>query len=169
ICNHTNNIRHIVLSDSKPVGLQGCQCTCVTAMLFQTAHYSQLSLPAVPPVLSCTDTEQKWNKPRTMGIKPGPVKDMVILSAMPRNKKIFEGIRSNLFKVISTLRINEVYQGLSPQEAPLITTMAVSSDVRLVDSMFGTVQEGSVLSYQLAARTVPRTHPHHEAPPPPQL
>ncbi|MEQ2288672.1 hypothetical protein AMECASPLE_025212 [Ameca splendens] len=32
-----------------------------------------------PPVLSCTQTEQKWHKPRTMGVKPGPVVAMVVL------------------------------------------------------------------------------------------
>ncbi|XP_037545850.1 uncharacterized protein LOC119422545 [Nematolebias whitei] len=134
----------MVLRESKPVEFQGCQCTCVAgtvlcshvaALLFQTAHYSQLKLPAVPPVLSCTDTEQKWHKPRTMGIKPGPVKDMVVLSAKPRERKIFEGIRSNLYKgttsplpLISTLRIQDVYRGLPAEEAPMITTMAVSND-----------------------------------------
>ncbi|XP_037531175.1 uncharacterized protein LOC119421601 isoform X2 [Nematolebias whitei] len=175
----------MVLRESKPVEFQGCQCTCVAgtvlcshvaALLFQTAHYSQLKLPAVPPVLSCTDTEQKWHKPRTMGIKPGPVKDMVVLSAKPRERKIFEGIRSNLYKgttsplpLISTLRIQDVYRGLPAEEAPMITTMAVSNDVPLVDSLFGPVQEGSVLSYQLPAKVVPRTRPHQHVLSPPQL
>ncbi|KAL0993701.1 hypothetical protein UPYG_G00112050 [Umbra pygmaea] len=48
----------IVLGDSKPVVLQRCQCTCVAgtalcshvaALLYQTAHYSQLRLTSVPP------------------------------------------------------------------------------------------------------------------------
>lgn len=65
----------IVLSDSHPVQLQGCQCTCVAgtalcnhvaALLYQTAHYSQLKITSVPPTHSCTETEQKWHKPRTM-------------------------------------------------------------------------------------------------------
>ncbi|MEQ2300878.1 hypothetical protein AMECASPLE_030312 [Ameca splendens] len=38
-------------------------------------------------------TEQKWHKPRTMGITPGPVNDIVILSARPRERKLFKRIR----------------------------------------------------------------------------
>ncbi|XP_076153873.1 uncharacterized protein LOC143137508 [Alosa pseudoharengus] len=175
----------IVLRDSKPVVLERCQCTCVAgtalcchvaALLYQTAHYSQLRLTSVPPVFSCTETEQKWHKPRTMGIKPGPVNDMVIISARPRERRLAEGIRSNLYKGvscplpdISTLKVQEAYHGLSADEAPMITAMALSSNVPLVESMFGPVQEGSVLSYQLPIRTVPITRPHTDAPSPPQL
>ncbi|KAK0153218.1 hypothetical protein N1851_005090 [Merluccius polli] len=146
------------------------------ALLYQTAHYSQLGLTSVPPVFSCTETEQKWHKPRTMGIKPGPVNDMVIISARPRERRLAEGIRSNLYKGvscplpdISTLKVQEAYHGLRSDEAPMITAMAVSSDVPLVESMFGPVQEGSVLSYQLPLRTVPSSCPHTDAPSPPQL
>ncbi|XP_030254932.1 uncharacterized protein LOC115570464 [Sparus aurata] len=175
----------IVLRDSKPVELQRCQCTCVAgsalcshvaALLYQTAHSSQLRLTSVPPVFSCTETEQKWHKPRTMSIKPGPVNDMVILSARPKERKLVEGIRGNLYKGvnctlpdISTLKVQDVYHGLTADEAPMITTMAISSDVPLVGSKFGQVQEGSVLSYQLPTRTVRRTRPHTVAPSPPQL
>ncbi|KAK0142231.1 hypothetical protein N1851_020062 [Merluccius polli] len=175
----------IVLRDSKPVELQRCQCTCVAgtalcshvaALLYQMAHYSQLRLTSVPPVFSCTETEQKWHEPSTMGIKPGPVNDMVILSARPRERKLVEGIRSNLYKGvncplqdISMLNVQDMYHGLRADQAPMITTMAVSSDVPLVESMFGQVQEGSVLSYQLPTRTVPMTCPHTVAPSLPQL
>ncbi|XP_077104270.1 uncharacterized protein LOC143757190 isoform X2 [Siphateles boraxobius] len=100
----------IVLRDSKPVVLQRCQCTCVAGtalcshvadLLYQTAHYSQLRLTSVPPMFSCTETEQKWHKPRTMGIKPCPVNDMVIISARPRERRLAEGIRNNLYKGVS--------------------------------------------------------------------
>lgn len=32
----------------------------------KSAHYSTLKQAAVSPVLSCTETEQRWHKPRTM-------------------------------------------------------------------------------------------------------
>ncbi len=120
----------IVLKDAHPVQLESCQCTCVAgtalcnhvaALLYQTAHYCQLRITSVPPTHSCTETEQKWHKPRTMvtnvtlteyfdsiygylfidnlffflmqGVKPGPVNDMVILSARPKERKLVEGIR----------------------------------------------------------------------------
>nr|XP_023665102.1 uncharacterized protein LOC111842592 isoform X2 [Paramormyrops kingsleyae] len=152
-----------------------CMCP-ATYTTMKTAHYSQLRLTSVPPVFSCTETEQKWHKPRTMGIKPGPVNKMVILSARPRERRLVEGIRSNLYNgvssslpEISTLKVHDVYHDLPADKAPMITTMAVSSDVPLVDSMFGEVQEGSVLSYQMPTKTVPRTRPHTDAPSPPQL
>lgn len=84
--------------------------------------------------------------------------------------------RSNLYRGvscplpnISSLNVQEAYRGLNEEEAPMITTMAISSDVPLVESVFGLVQEGSVLSYQLPVRTVPKTRPHTDAPSPPQL
>lgn len=57
----------IVLSDSHPVQLQGCQCTCVAgtaffnhvaALLYQTAHYSQRN---TPPHLCSPNTQLHRN------------------------------------------------------------------------------------------------------------
>lgn len=65
----------VVLKDSDPVQMLQCNCSCVAgkalcnhsvALLFQSAHYSQLNLQVVPPILSCTEGEQQWHKPRTM-------------------------------------------------------------------------------------------------------
>ena len=56
-----------MLRDSKPVTLESCTCTRVAgtalwnhvaALLYQTAHYSQLELKAVPLVHSCTETAE---------------------------------------------------------------------------------------------------------------
>ncbi|KAF7641138.1 hypothetical protein LDENG_00292300 [Lucifuga dentata] len=167
----TSAITKFTLRDSHPVQLQSCYCTCVAgaalcnhvaALLYQTAHYSQLRMTAVPPVHSCTETEQRWHKPRTMGVKPGPVNNMVVLSARPRERRLAEGIRSNLYKGVSSplpdlsaLRVDDIYHGLPTDITPLITTMDVSTNVPLVDSAFGKVQEGSVLSYHCPARRPP--------------
>ncbi|XP_023821742.1 uncharacterized protein LOC111949248 isoform X2 [Oryzias latipes] len=162
MCQATSTILKIVLADARPVQLQSCQCTCVAgtalcnhvaALLYQTAHYCQLSITSVPPTHSCTETEQKWHKPRSMGVKPGLVNDMVILSARPKERKLMEGIRSNLYKGVSsalpelsTLRVDEVYHDVPSDVAPLITTMAMDINVPLVDSAFGKVQEGTATS-----------------------
>ncbi|CDQ83661.1 unnamed protein product [Oncorhynchus mykiss] len=129
-------------------------CNPLVAILYQTAHYSQLNILAAPPVHSCTHTEQHWHKPRTLVIfslcnsksllirvlKPGPV----------------DGIESSLYKALNgympdmdLLRVSETYANFSPLTAPLVTTMEMSADVPLVESAFGPVQAGSVLSYQL--------------------
>ncbi|KAI4885066.1 hypothetical protein NFI96_013031, partial [Prochilodus magdalenae] len=87
-----------VLRDSDPVVLISNLCSCVAgtavcnhtvALLFQTAHYSELNVQVVPPVHTCTETEQQWHKPRTSGLKPGPVNKMVITK--PRLNRLSEG------------------------------------------------------------------------------
>ncbi|KAL0969900.1 hypothetical protein UPYG_G00234220 [Umbra pygmaea] len=91
----------IVLRDSVPVVLTHHHCTCVAgtalcnntvALLFQTAHYSQLSVPVVPPVHSCTESGQRWHKLQTIGVKPGPVSKMVKTKPVP-NRMTEHGVR----------------------------------------------------------------------------
>lgn len=65
-------------------------------------------------------------------------------------------------------KVDEVYKDFSADIAPLITTMAISADVPLVDSAFGKFQEGSPISYQHpvpVSRVVIR-HPDAPLPPP---
>ncbi|KAK0131248.1 hypothetical protein N1851_034070 [Merluccius polli] len=130
----------MTFENSSPVQIAVAECSCVAgtalcnhnvALLYQTAHYSTLNLKAVPPVLSCTETEQQWHKPRTM--------------------------------------VDEAYKDFTADIAPLITTMAISSDVPLVDSAYGPVQEGSPISYQHPvplSRVVVR---HQDTPTPPAM
>ncbi len=63
--------------------------------------------------------------------------------------------RSSLYKALdgelpdlAMLRVSEVYKDFPPSLAPLVTTMGLSADVPLVQSAFGAVQAGSVLSFQ---------------------
>ncbi|XP_052408620.1 uncharacterized protein LOC127953415 [Carassius gibelio] len=120
--------------------------------------------------------EQSWHKPRTMGIKPGPVNRMLVLSARPKERKLAEGLRSTLYKGVTSelpdlsfLQIAEAYKDFASAVAPLVTTMEMSNDDPLVDSAFGKVQYGSVLSYQQPAATTPNITHHQDAPPPPPL
>ncbi|KAM9536939.1 uncharacterized protein ACWYII_040760 [Salvelinus alpinus] len=99
--------------------------------LYQTAHYSQLNIPAAPPVHSCTDTEQRWHEPRTLGVKPGPVDGIEFHK--PTNS-CDDGIRSSLYKALNgympdmdLLRVSETYSNFSPFTAPLVTTMEMSA------------------------------------------
>ncbi|KAI4902547.1 hypothetical protein NFI96_020798, partial [Prochilodus magdalenae] len=95
-------LKKIVFEDSSPVQMIEAECSCVAgtalcnhnvALLYQTAHYSQLNLTAVPPVLSCTETEQRWHKPRIMGVKLGQVSDMVVMSTKPKQRTVANGVR----------------------------------------------------------------------------
>ncbi|XP_029955469.1 uncharacterized protein LOC115394311 isoform X2 [Salarias fasciatus] len=159
-------------------------CTCVAgaamcnhcvALLFQSAHYSQLQAPVVPPVLSCTEGEQQWHKPRTLGVKPGPVDKMHVLSAKPKSGTTTEGVRSTFYKGLSgdlpdlsVLQLTEVYKEFSADEVPMICSMGISCEIPLAESSLGLVQAGSALSYQHPA-TAKRDLHFHTAPPPPSL
>lgn len=133
----------MTLRDSVPVVLVRSSCSCaagqeicnhIVALLYQAAHYSEKRMSVVPPVLSCTDTEQKWHKPRTMGVKPGPVDAMVVIKAKQGHNSA-SGIRSTLYKayngelpVPSTLNHQTHYSGLDPESLPLICHMNISAE-----------------------------------------
>ncbi|KAK1900702.1 Protein CASC3 [Dissostichus eleginoides] len=158
----------IVFENCSPVEIAVAKCSCVAgtalcnhnvALLFQTAHYSTLNLAAVPPVLNCTETEQRWHKPRTMGVKPGRVSDMVFISTKPKQFTVADGVRSTRYKAVrrelpdpDVLKVSEAYKDFSADIAPLITTMAISVDVPLVNSAFGKVQEGKYAMFEVRVR-----------------
>ncbi|XP_073708315.1 uncharacterized protein [Garra rufa] len=91
---------------------------------------------------------------------------MVVLSARPKERRLTEGIRSNLYKAACNMTCGQPDMSVLRH---VITTMGISGDVPLVDSAFGKVQEGSLLSYQLPAWSPPKTCPHTTAPPRPSL
>ncbi|XP_078140703.1 uncharacterized protein LOC144539475 [Centroberyx gerrardi] len=150
-------------------------CTHIVALLLQSAHYSETGTQVVPPVHSCTETEQQWHKPRTMGLKPGPVGQMTITK--PSKTQMSEGgIRSTLYKALkgplpdlSVLQVEEAYKNVDPLSRPLVCTMGMSADKPLVDSRFGPVQAGSVLSYQQPPVKTHHINHHKDAPPFPSL
>nr|XP_055076863.1 uncharacterized protein LOC129456058 [Misgurnus anguillicaudatus] len=174
----------MVLRDTVPVIMVRCKCSCVAgtalcnhtvALLFQTAHFSQLGVPVVPPVHSCTESEQQWHKPRTAGVKPGPVGKMVVVKPV-QGRMGRGGLRSTLYRGmtgplpdLSVLRVAEVYSGLDPLDMPLVTKMVMSIDKPLVDSEFGLIQRGSIISYQQPKLQTQCTELHKNAPGPPCL
>ncbi|XP_039670274.1 uncharacterized protein LOC120567383 [Perca fluviatilis] len=174
----------IVLRDSDPVILTSNRCSCVAgtamcnhtvALLFQTAHYSELNMQVVPPVHTCTETEQQWHKPRTAGVKPGPINKTVI--SRPRLNRLTEGgVRSTLYKGlvgdpldISLLLIGDMYKDFSIREKPLAATMGISDEKTLVETAFGLAQRGSVLSYQQPVLPTKSVKMHQDPPPYPPL
>lgn len=64
------------------------------------------------------------------------------------------------------LRVAEVYQDFAADLAPLITTMAISADVPVVESAFGKVQEGSPIALQHPLPVSRVIICHADAPPP---
>ncbi|KAI4899361.1 hypothetical protein NFI96_008252 [Prochilodus magdalenae] len=163
----------------KPAGEERRTGTAVwnhtVALLFQTAHYSELNVQVVPPVHTCTETEHQRHKPRTSGVKPGPINKMVITK--PRLNRLSEGgIRSTLYKGLvgdpldlSLLQIGDAYKDLDIKEKPLVATMGISDEKTLVETAFGMAQKGSVLSYQLPILPTKSVKMHQDAPPYPPL
>ncbi|CAB1354054.1 unnamed protein product, partial [Coregonus sp. 'balchen'] len=176
-------LKAIVLKPSEPVTMtHHCSCVAGTALcnhtvtlLFQSAHYSQTGTPVVPPVHSCTAAEQQWHKPRTMGLKPGPIGKMTITK--PTKECMAEGgMRSTLYSALlgplpdlSVLQIEEAYKNFDPVSKPLICSMGMSAEKLLVDSHFGKIQVGSLLSYQQPPITTRHIVYHKETPPFPSL
>ncbi|XP_034075609.1 uncharacterized protein LOC117548421 [Gymnodraco acuticeps] len=98
---------------------------------------------------------------------------MVFISTKPKQFTVADDVRSTRYKAVrgvlpdsDVLKVCEAYKDFSAVIAPLITTMAISVDVPLVNCTFGKVQEGSPISYQhpLPLSRVILRHP--DAPPP---
>ncbi|XP_049333757.1 uncharacterized protein LOC111190676 [Astyanax mexicanus] len=119
--------------------------------------------------------EQQWHKPRTVGVKPGPINKMVVIR--PRLSRLSEGgIRSTLYKGLvgdlfdlSVLQIGDTYKDFDREEQPLVATMGISDEKTLVETAFGMAQKGSVLSYQLPILPTKSVKMHHDAPSYPSL
>ncbi|CAM4341551.1 unnamed protein product [Leuciscus chuanchicus] len=111
---------------------------------------------------------------RELGVKPGPINAMVITKPVA-NRSAQGGVRSGLYRgMVGPLpdscmfRVEEAWAEYSPEDKPLVTTMNMSPDKPLVESAFGLVQEGSVLSYQQPVLTS-RYITLHDAPSTPPL
>lgn len=110
-----------------------------------------------------------------MGVRPGPIKSMVFTKPVP-NRMVQTGVRSGCYRGMVVplpepcmFRIEEAYAKFSIEDRPLVTTMNMGPDKPLVESAFGLVQRGSVLSYQKPALTSRYITLHHDVPPTPHL
>ncbi|XP_061584620.1 uncharacterized protein LOC133449482 [Cololabis saira] len=66
-------------------------------------------------------------------------------------------------------RLQETFKDFPDEQKPLITTMGLTADVDWVDSAFGKVPKGSILSYQCPVPSSSDFKPHEDTPPQPQL
>ncbi|CAB1314609.1 unnamed protein product [Coregonus sp. 'balchen'] len=112
---------------------------------------------------------------RTQGVKPGPVDAMVVVKPKP-DATPASRIRSTLYKGYSgelpdpsTLNPLPAYADMEPDSLPLLCRMNITSDKPLVDSIFGKVQTGSILSYQHPPPPPGSVVIHEDAPPFPKV
>ncbi|XP_024153665.1 uncharacterized protein LOC112162181 isoform X2 [Oryzias melastigma] len=142
-------------------------CNHVVALLYQTAHYSQLRLPAVPPALACTSDLQRWHRPRTQGIHPEPAASLVVRKPKTVGKS---GLRSTLYRAYTgplpdpdIIASGEKLRQLQPQ--PLMALVLDGlSEIELTPSRFGPVPRGSPMSYHCPPEKSSGYIVHHMAP-----
>uniref|UniRef100_A0AAV2KLV6 SUN domain-containing protein n=1 Tax=Knipowitschia caucasica TaxID=637954 RepID=A0AAV2KLV6_KNICA len=116
-----------------------------------------LKLPVVPADLSCTEELQTWHRPRTQGIKPEAVSEMIV--SKPRLKKATKAVvKSTLYPAHSgplpdqhLMTIGEKLKHIQPQLG-ICKILSGLEEMTMVDSKFGLVPHGSVLSYQYPAK-----------------
>ena len=70
---------------------------------------------------------------------------------------------------LSVLQVAEACSGLEPLDLPLAASMGMTAEMTLVESQFGLVQRGSVLSYQSPKLPTRYIEIHPNAPPSPRL
>ncbi|CAI5655684.1 unnamed protein product [Oreochromis niloticus] len=100
---------------------------------------------------------------------------MIFTKPVP-NRMAQTGVRSGFYRgMVGSLpdpclfRIMEAYAKFNIEDRPLVTTMNMRPDKPLVESAFGLVQEGSVLSYQQPVLTTRYITLHRDGPPTPHL
>ena len=155
-----------------------CSCTAgkgfcqhVIAVLYQASHYKMLGMKSVPPIVSKTSAPQQWHvPPRTHGIKRRPVSEMKIVKVSKvtpskkrklsneqpkaKRRKVSEGIQSTLYNPVTTpleqLNFMKAMSATLQLEThkPLFLQLIGNEPITYVDSKFGRVPKGSILSYQ---------------------
>ncbi|KAL2079791.1 hypothetical protein ACEWY4_025535 [Coilia grayii] len=134
--------------------LSGHDCSCaagkgfcchVAALLYQTAHYVQLGLTAVPPTLSCTSQPQMWHRPRTQVCVLSCPKCSInsLMLHFSLWTCFFLGPLPDPHLLASGARLSQIHP------RPLLSHILEGmSNLELVPCQFGLVPRGSTLSYQ---------------------
>ncbi|KAG1929305.1 uncharacterized protein LOC120474911 [Pimephales promelas] len=131
-----------------------------------------MKLKTVPPTIPSTSTLQTWHRPRTRGINPEAVDRLLVRKPKTSSRS---GIKSTLYRAYTgpipnntVLCSVESLKSVRPQ--PLICKVLHGlSEMNLVESKFGLVPKGSLLSYQCPAQSSRKAVKHAEAPPFPKL
>lgn len=152
-------------------------CNHIVALLFLSAHYSTMGFKTVPLPLSCTSSLQTWHRPRTQGIAPEATNDIVVCKPVPKKTKnrARTGVKCTLYRAYGgplpdphIMASGEKLQDIRPQPG-ICKLLHRLEGLNFVDSKFGPVPFGSVLSYQCPPEISRDIIKHHGAPVFPQL
>ena len=189
-----NEVPHDLLVHFSEDRIEHWSCSCavgnllchhITGLLYQFAHYQQLKLACVPEIESQTSRPQARHIPsRKKGVAPRPIGFATIQKAkkkkMTKKKQTcVEGVSSTLYNAVSAPLMsiqmrNEMLPALSCLDPTPQYVQVWSNDKSPdgINTIFGTVPKGSVLSYQLAPLVAQDVHSHiviPDVPPPPHF
>ena len=135
-------------------------CNHKVALMYQAAHYSLLKIDAVPEVPSKTSMPQEWHKPRSAGIHPEAVDNLIIRKPELKSegepgckKRAIDGVESNLYNIIQNYPNGEfISLFLAKADADFketqFSTLFCESESGYIECNYGTVPKGCVVSYQ---------------------
>ena len=142
-------------------------CQHVVGTLHQLISYQQLNLRTVPLMESKTSLPQTWHIPsRKKGIEPQPILQSVVQKPKREpnkstKKTVTDGVRSTLYNAVaaplSTIQLNNMLlpamraSSINPQVTQL---WHFEQQPQTVNTTFGLVPKGSLLSYQLNPRNL---------------
>lgn len=153
------------------VGTWTCSCTAgrgkcnhEIALLYQLGHYQNLGLKRVPPVVSKTSRPQDFHVPRTQGITPSPLSDLMVVKPETPGKKTTKKKKKTITGIVSTLYnpvkeplpdaawglVENLRQYLAGQEAQIFQLLPAVRPTLLADSKPGQVFYHSTLAHQQA-------------------
>ncbi|XP_058628359.1 uncharacterized protein LOC131538502 [Onychostoma macrolepis] len=136
-----------------------------------------MGFKTVPLPLSCTSSLQTWHRPRTQGIAPEATNDIVVCKPVPKKTKnrARTGVKCTLYRAYGgplpdphIMASGEKLQDIRPQPG-ICKLLHRLEGLNFVDSKFGPVPFGSVLSYQCPPEISRDIIKHHGAPVFPQL
>ena len=136
------------------IGLNAC-CGHITGLLYQLAKFKLLELKALPEDVAKTSLPQTWHVPRGNKISGAAVHDLEVCGyskVEDSNTEQPRATRSTLYNPVRGEPINwmDHYMKLHQTAPDFLVLPAIKprSDVTMVQSKFGPVPSGSVLSYQ---------------------
>ena len=128
--------------------------------MYQAAHYSPLKNDAVPEVPSKTSMPQEWHKPRSAGIHPEAVDNLIVRKPELKSeggpkckKRARDGVKSNLYNPIQNYPNSEFIREFlaranTDYKETQFATLFIEGELEYVECNYGTVPKGCVVSYQ---------------------
>ncbi|KAL2097015.1 hypothetical protein ACEWY4_006222 [Coilia grayii] len=130
----------------------GCSCAAgrgmcnhVVALLYQTAHYSTMGIASVPLPLASTSMPQAWHKPRTQGIVPEAIDQLVIKKPKQSGSS---GVKSTLYMPYKGWWIRTVNLLSMNQNIIEVHVLQLTMKIPEMTGQFGPVPFSSPLSYK---------------------